>query len=286
MKIIAVYVTYNPEINILDKSINSLENQVEEIIIVDNTEDKNNQQAIGALAKKYSKITLITLGENKGIASAMNEGYGLAIRKKADWILSMDQDSILPPETISQYQEFIERTNSRQIGALLPSFFLCPTAVNVRGGEDKKEIDYMTSGSLVNAKAFLEVKGFEDKLFIDLVDRDFGLKLILAGYSMYRLGNIIMNHNIGNAKDITFFHKHLFYITNHNSIRRYYISRNLFYIAEKYGKLFPKFSHPNYAILKSVIRIIFFENNKIPKLQSVVRGIVDYRKNKYGKYTR
>lgn len=281
MKLSAVYVTYNPDMGILKKSLETILQLVDNIIIIDNSESDNWSNDF-----KYEndKIHIENLKDNLGIAKALNIGYNIACESGSDWVLSLDQDSFVPTFIIDVYKEYIEEHPDKKIGALMPSFYLCPNAVNLIGGRDEECEDYMTSGSLVNLQAYKEVGGFNDELFIDMVDTDFGFKLIQLGYSIVRLKKVVMNHNIGNSTDISIFGKHLFYITNHNYIRRYYITRNLLYIRKIYKNQFKDYSSPYLRILKSVIRIVLFEKDKLRKLNSVSLGIKDFKNNRYGKY--
>lgn len=282
MKLSAVYVTYNPDMGILKKSLETILQLVDNIIIIDNSESDNWSNDF-----KYEndKIHIENLKDNLGIAKALNIGYNLAYVSGSEWVLSLDQDSIVSSTIIDVYQEYLNKHPQKKIGALMPSFYLCPNAVNLIGGNDEECQDYMTSGSLVNLKAYKEVGGFSDELFIDMVDTDFGFKLLQHGYKIERLKDVVMNHNIGNSTDISVLGKHLFYITNHNYIRRYYITRNLLYIKKIYNNQFKEYSSPKLRIFKSLIRIILFEKDKWRKLKSVRLGIKDFKNNRYGKYS-
>lgn len=283
MVISAVYVTYNPDVDLLIKSLAIIEKIVDDVIIIDNSE--NPEWINKTTIKNDPNVKLLQLHENCGIAKALNIGYNQAIANKSDWALSMDQDSIVDFDIIDKFKAFIENNQNERIGALMPSFYLCPNATKLKGGKDMETFDYMTSGSLVCLKAFKETGGFTDELFIDLVDTDFGFKLIKKQYKIFRLGGIVMHHNIGNSKSISVAGRHLFYVTNHNYIRRYYITRNLLYIKRKYGSQFKEYANPKYRIFKSIIRIIVFEKDKLRKFRSIYYGIKDYCNNRYGKYS-
>lgn len=86
-----VVVTYNPNIKMLIKCINSLRLQVRKIWIVDNSPIEFN---LGDhLGDFYKEIDLIELGENKGIAFAQNVGMQQSIKNHSDYILLSDQDT-------------------------------------------------------------------------------------------------------------------------------------------------------------------------------------------------
>ncbi|WP_250854450.1 glycosyltransferase [Escherichia coli] len=69
-KVLAIIVTYNPEIIRLTECINSLAPQVERVILVDN--GSNNSHLIKNII--INNLEIILLSENKGIAFAQNHG--------------------------------------------------------------------------------------------------------------------------------------------------------------------------------------------------------------------
>lgn len=229
-------------------------------------------------------IRILSTNGNTGIANALNIGCQEAIKNGAEWVITMDQDSLVQKDIIKCYTKYLNHTSFNKIGALVPSFSLCPDSKLIIGGKDESVEDYMTSGSLINLNAYQKIDGFNEDLFIDMVDTDYGFRLLLNDYKIIRIGNIFMQHNIGNAKDISFLGKHLFFITNHNYIRRYYITRNLLWLAYVHGLSFSKYNHPYYQIFKSIVRLTLFENDKLRKLKSVIRGFKDYKRHRYGKY--
>lgn len=280
MRIAAVYVTYAPDIEFLRQSMSLVAPQVDHIYIVDNSEVTPEE----LFELSDNNCTVLSCGGNTGIANALNIGYTAALKSHFDWVLSLDQDSVVPDNIISIYIRNLQVGDNKHIGALVPAFHLCPDASIISGTVAGEVTDYMTSGSLVNLKAFQTVNGFEEKLFIDMVDTDFGLKLIDNGLKIIRIPEVVLTHNIGNATEIKLFGKHIGFITHHNHKRRYYITRNVLYLSQKYGNRFPEFGHPYFKILKSLIRLILFEKQKTLKLKSVVQGISDYRNNRYGKF--
>jgi rhamnosyltransferase len=85
----------------------------------------------------------------------------------------------------------------------------------------------ITSGNLVKISVFKEVNYFEDKLFIDSVDFDFCFKLKEKGYILIEATSAKLLHSCGSAaeKRLLFFKTGY---TNHNYLRRYYTTRNIF----------------------------------------------------------
>lgn len=78
-KIFGVLVTYKPDMSILEKSIDSLKNQLDKLIVIDNTPGKcENLENL----KKVPNIEILYLGDNYGIAYAQNVGIKKSLRGK------------------------------------------------------------------------------------------------------------------------------------------------------------------------------------------------------------
>lgn len=246
------------------------------VILVDNTPNRN-------LKISGTNIHYIPLWENTGIAKALNVGFKTAKELNSKWVLTMDQDSELRPDMIPEYIQFL-RSNNEKIGMLAP-------LINMYAGEEKQvsntyyRIDEaITSGSLISMEAFDNVGGFKEELFIDGVDFEFCWNLKKHGYSIYQLNSVVMQHQLGETKEYKLFGKHLFYVTNHNFIRRYYMTRNSLYIRELYADIMPKPSFVESLGVVSLFKIVFFEKDVVRKLKAIKLGKLDFKNNKFGKY--
>ena len=89
--IVAIIVTYHPNLAHLKQLIELTSAQVGSVIIVDNSPSPSDAlSGLGASAK----IRHVTLSENMGIAYAQNIGIECAIEQKAEYVLLLDQDSM------------------------------------------------------------------------------------------------------------------------------------------------------------------------------------------------
>jgi len=78
IRVFGIVVTYNPNITILEKCINSLANQLNKIIIVDNTPGKC--EGLEKF-KNLPNVEIIYLNNNYGIAYAQNVGIKKSFRR-------------------------------------------------------------------------------------------------------------------------------------------------------------------------------------------------------------
>lgn len=245
------------------------------IIIVDNTPDRD-------LSLTGNNLYYFPLKENHGIARALNIGFKKAKELGAKWVLTMDQDSDLPSNMIDEYIRFINRGFSN-IGIISP-------LINMYHGEDKSTSDSfaeineaLTSGSFVNMQAYDATGGFEDKLFIDCVDFEFCWNLKSKGYKVYQLNSVLMQHQLGDTHEIKIFRHHVSYVTHHNYIRRYYMTRNSLYVRSLYAEIMPKRNDVLRHFI-AYIKIILFEHDVSRKIKAIKLGKRDFRDNKFGKF--
>jgi rhamnosyltransferase len=92
IKLAAIIVTYNPKIDRFKDVINSIVNQVDFIIIVDN--GSKNINDIKEICSIKSNIEIIENDINYGIGKALNIGIE-KLKNNYDWILTLDQDSVI-----------------------------------------------------------------------------------------------------------------------------------------------------------------------------------------------
>ena len=275
MKLASVVVFYNPTKQNI-KNIDNYKSSVDIIYVVDNSDDNIIR------VKDTKKIKYIKLGENKGIAHALNIGAKNAINDGYNWLLTLDQDSKMTSSIVDQMKSYLENNNTKTIGLVSP-YQDIDSKDDEKNGEVEDMIEVMTSGNIINLDAYKKINGFKDWLFIDCVDTDYCMNLHKNGYKVLRLNNIIMKHELGNLKVHKLFNKE-YPCYNHNPIRRYYIVRNNLYINEMYNKLYPDYCAWLIRVQKGQVkRILAFEKNKIKKLKMMYKGYKDYKKGIKGK---
>ena len=257
-------VTYNPLIDQLRKNINAISYQVKEVIIVDN--GSKNIKEIEFLVSQCNNIKIIALDKNMGIAYALNEIMKYAKNKGFFWCLTLDQDSIVPNNIIKEMEKAIKEDVA----------IICPL-INYHNGEDLKietkfeNIDRcITSASLTSIKAWEDVNGFDEIMFIDYVDFDFCKRVQKKDSKVVQCCSIVLDHSLGNIKRKKFFGREIA-VYNHNDIRTFYFSRNFVYYIRKNCTFFEGITEikNNY---KWFLLKIFFEDNRVKKLKIIIKG--------------
>ena len=285
-KVAAIIVSYNPDSNLFD-SINLLLNQVEKVIIVDNGSKEKYVKYIKSINE--DKIEIILNKENLGIATALNIGVRKALENGYEWILTMDQDSKASPDMVKKMfnvYNSINREERKDILSIFPNF-VDERIQSIEENSNMNSYEYVdadiTSGNLLRKEVFEKVGFFDDSLFIDLVDTDFCMRLNEKGIKMIKIRDAVLYHSLGESKTI----KGIlgsFNTSNHSALRRYYMTRNRFYILEKYKGLNSfTLNRDKKLFKKEFVKIILGEKDKVNKIKMVLRGYKDYKKGIKGK---
>lgn len=261
-------VLYNPDIHRLKENIDAIKNQVDTLILIDN--GSSNSADIVTMLRDYPSVVYASNGMNCGIAVALNQIIEKAAENHCKWVLTLDQDSVCYPELVDNYNTVIKKEE----GIALLSCLIKDRNVEYQlvEAETVEEIDYcITSGTYTNVSIIQSIGGFDEKMFIDMVDYDICYAIRKAGYKVARLNRIGILHEVGKSEKRHFLGK-TFVVFNHTPIRKYYWVRNSIYLMRKYRLNRLK----NYKrILGRMVETILFETNKTHKIKAELRGLID-----------
>ncbi len=208
-RIEGVIVTFNPELGRLRAVLAAAAAQVDALVVADN--GSNNLKEIEAAVSGQNKISVLPLGSNRGIAAALNAGVARLLSNNPDWILTLDQDTVLQPGAVERVlDEFydLNLATRETVGVLgMSRRGRRPPATWRRRFVDRKteigqlgqfmeKTGLITSGNLVRAKLFPAVSYRED-LFIDQVDWRFCADVRRMGLRVLELTVPTMDHPVG-----------------------------------------------------------------------------------------
>lgn len=273
----ASIVTYNPDIGRLCENIKAIISQIHNIIVIDNGSD--NIIEIQSLLEQFNSVSVILNKNNEGIAKALNQAAEYAMQNGFQWIVTLDQDSVAPSNLVSTYSKFINRDD---IG------IVCCKIIDRNFGELKEQklktegceevSTCITSASMMNLKAWKEVGGFDEIMFIDSVDFDICLSMREHGYKIIRTHDTALLHEVGHSEVHKIFGKE-FQIYHHSPLRYYYMVRNGIYLGMKHH-------FPLRAIFRAArlfFLVILFDDNKITKVAKMCLGLYHALIHRYGK---
>lgn len=272
MNILTGVVTFNPEINRLRENLNTIIVQDTDILIFDN--GSKNFTDVANLASDMGCKVCYTK-KNKGIAYGLRYIMDYAVKYHYDWVLSVDQDSILNKDLIKKYSEY---TNNPKIGAMTcdirdRNFREISKQAFEEGKHPVRFVQKcITSGCFMRVSAYIATRGYDVDMFIDFVDFDICYALLRAGYQIIKIPFEGLLHEDGNGENVSFLGKN--YIMYHKSAwRRFYMMRNKIYLARKYPEIQSSFSTMIHCLYE-IFLVFIYEEDKFAKLKNGLRGIL------------
>ena len=271
-------ITYNPEIELLQKNLEALLDQFESVLIVDNNSE--NIDEIEKLIKNNNlTVSLEKLSDNFGIAYAQNVGLKKATQEKKDWLLTMDQDSVIPDNLTAEYQKVIDKFDN--IGMI--GWNQWPKDQQTNKEIIKVDFFIISSGCLISNKALLECGKFDEQLFIDHVDTDVNIKIRNLGYQTLTTNAVRLKHQIGEKTSKKTIRG--FTYNSHSPVRVYYIVRNGIVLFRRY--FFSQTIWTLHIIKHSFREGIYFlwhQPNRLKNFTMLIRAWYDGLFNKLGKF--
>lgn len=273
-----VVVFYKPKIEYL-LLIKEYVNELDKLYIFDNSEESNTT-LIDALMK-IPQIEVIENKGNKGIAYALNCAASRALQSGYNFLLTMDQDSFYKKDELTKMKETIVNDINihKNVAVWAPM-------VN-SGGERVTPItnlyprEVITSGSIIALKIWEKIGGFDENLFLYVVDYEYCWRCRKNGYILKRIRNVELHHNINDYKIVDGKKQ---YCRNSYKEFYYYLVRNNLYFMKGYFFIFPK---------ESIIRCLkairlcgtmwIKEKNKVVNLKYIFYGIGDFIIGRKGK---
>ncbi len=272
--IFAGIVSYNPEIDRLKEDIDAIYLQVDHVYVADNCSD--NISAVDELCNSYGNVEIIHLDKNYGLAKALNTIFERSEASGAEWVLTLDQDSVANSDLIDIYKPYIsdKKYNS------LCTFWRIRALGGKSTGRSDGTIDgnivktdkCITSGNLVRVSAWRKIGGYKEEFFTDMVDYELCYKLRANNMDIYRINKVGFLHDLGAATERRFLTRKV-YVFNHSAFRKYYVAKNTVYLLRFYPKA--KSDGNLYSLIKLIIYTVLYETGKAEKLKSLFKGIYD-----------
>ena len=228
----AVVVTHEPDIDAFVLTLHETTRQVSRTVVVDN--GSQYQVPLMHRLELLPGVALIRLGENRGIAAALNIGVRRLAAEGRDhtWVLTLDQDTVLHPGAINSLLgslDLLDATTRNECGVV----GLRHKPVDVPRGpwrwaeRDCRVRDVgnglrerrllITSGNLVRRKV-AEAIPYEEPFFVDQVDYAFCAAVRSRGWRVFEFMDVLMDHQIGESFE------------TRRRVRRYETGQRLYYI--------------------------------------------------------
>lgn len=271
--LLAVVVSYNPSAELLE-NVRVLLEQVSHVVIVDNASSEESRQIFSSIP--IGSISFIFNSENLGIATGINQGVRWGLENNYEYFLLMDQDSRPAADMVRKLRDVLNGFLSQGKAVLLgPHHEDYDRKIEHSYTNEIEEVPLLiTSGCLLSKRVIDKIGLYDERLFIDHVDHDYCLRLIKAGGTSFKVHSTTLLHRFGEAKIKTIFGKS-FFVQDYSPFRRYFMMRNRLVLYKRYGMFKEAWFWLDLKVaLKDLIKVIFFESNKLKKLIAMGRGII------------
>ena len=263
---LSIIVVYNPKVDLLVKDICSFIKNVDLLIIWQNSVLSDD---VREYISSLGNIIFAGNGINQGIPTALNFALSYAIKNGYDYLLTMDQDSVL--ENFDNYKNTVIKKNQEKtciVGAY-------QTFLESKLSEDIfSEYKWViTSGTIFPIRLLNEIGGFETSFFIDTVDIEVCIRARKYGYKCYicRTGKLIQKYGVKHT--IKMLNKTINYVV-YSPDRIYGIFRNLTMLLITYRN--KEISYELFTFSFIVIKSAVFEKrNRTKSLLAMLFGIID-----------
>lgn len=272
-RVAAVLTAFRPDSRLVDVVQSALA-QCLGVVVVDNT--PMGGVTARELLGSQPNVVVIESRENLGLASALNRG--VAETGESEFILFLDQDSVLERDVVSRLQELLDAEPTRGIAAPAPwdaeaDRYLDPRTA-LRPMVSTMPV-VITSGMLMRRRAWRQTQGMREDFFVDCVDQDICLQVRRAGWSIVQDRSVLLRHTLGEAT------WHGFWVfrlraTHHPTWRLYWVARNGVILSRENMRFDPRWSFVNLAILGYwLLTVLLVEPPRFMRMRTMLHGIED-----------
>jgi hypothetical protein len=270
-----------------------------EVIIVDNGSNERPPVA------KRGRVELLCNDSNLGFAGGNNVGIKYALDHGADYVMLLNNDTVVAPDFLTELVRTSEKNFSSGIlgsqiykygtdevvfdggkiniwlnkaehtgnAESLPPSSIPPLRKGGVGGGGG--VDYITGAAMLMKREVIEKIGLmREEFFLYYEDVDWCLRARRAGYKCVLVPTSKVWHKVSAT-------------TKEGSPSYiYYHTRNALMLAKFNGNLFQKIAAyflGAWILLKQIPKFLFMPRRRI-WARSIVKGILDFYRGKYGKY--
>lgn len=276
MKTIGIVFLYYPDETQIVNNVGLYAGPLYKILIYNNTPNINNDyyQKLFKGCSYFDKLEFLGGEGNKGLALPINIAIHKTINEEYDALLTMDQDS--------QWVNFDEFVDNVEREVNYKNNIYRPNIYNAQG----ETLFFTTnnvlfnSGTLYGVNALKKIGLMNEKMFIEGIDIEFGIRAQLLNVAILTYKNGKMEHN---KEERSNYHKR---ILGRNIPRCKYNSQRLYGITFSNVLMAREFSGEirrriikgifvSYGLKTTILPILLFEKNKFSRIYNYFKGIWD-----------
>lgn len=169
----------NPEINI-------------EILVVDNNSTDSTRVKLDE-ERWQSNVRLIYNDSNYGVAKGRNIGI---LESQNDWVLILDDDSILSKDAFARLIEFLNQIDNKSIGLIGLNVIDMNSKLSVSDSilDHKKLSNFHGAGHLINKDLVKSIGLLDEKCTFGGEELDYSIRCRKAGFKLIFAKDVEVNH--------------------------------------------------------------------------------------------
>lgn len=275
----ALIVTYLTDTDRLSQILKRLVLQCD-VVLCDNSDNNLVAEKIATCARDAGVIYL-GMGDNLGIAYAQNYGISYCWQNGSQRVLLLDDDSTPSESIVKDLEGTLNQLDNKLVVLSARTTFAGTDISNSKISNDNLTLcrDLMSSGTLITRDVFDLVGHFDESLFIDCVDFDWGWRAQKRGVNLYLVSNVVIEHKLGIGQISV----GPFFMRLPSPIRHYYQFRNIlrmmFRTHTPWGW---RFSQTIRLPLKALILVLAAPKRRL-RLAYAFSGIADAIRGRAGK---
>jgi GT2 family glycosyltransferase len=261
------------------------------VILVDNGSPDNSG---GSIAQQFPEVELVETGKNLGFSGGCNAGIDYCLRKGAQWIWLLNNDTKVGTDSLSRLMEIADQApRAGALGAMVVTgegdlfaasgageidFNRAKTFLRKTAPADSKfiECDWLSgSNLLLRAQALSDAGLFDDDYFLYFEDTELCWRMRKKGWLCLFVPSARVEHAGGGSTE-----------GNRSYWRAYYYTRNrlLFFLNYSRGasRLFGLLNISGHLIRHALVLPFRGDRGK-KQLKSELLGLKDYWDKRFGK---
>lgn len=309
-RVCALVVVYHPEPGLLREVLRAATEEADTVLAIDNTDSGGATPVPRTLPSSdgppgtspdFGTVRWVRNGSNVGLPKAYNQALSWAYSNGHDFVLLLDQDSILTKGAIRHLlsiydrlaresqvgcvsarnveMEPIEFPVSRVAGVGLLSEDVRPRSAELRQLLDRLGVEelgvFTNSGTLLPMSAVRRCGPFNEDLFLNAVDFDFSLALRNLGFRLYRCRGAEVMHRLGTRDELSILGLR-FPVRVAAPWRSYLLIRDTVLFAKRWWRRFPRdVARILGETLVTTLGMLLLLRERSIRLRWVLRGISD-----------
>jgi len=269
------------------KSLSSISYSDYDIYLVDNASDSD---SYAKLCDEFPAVNFLRNNINRGFAGGCNSGIRAAINDGCEYILLLNNDTIVTPEFLTPLvQTARERERAAIVGGKI--YQISNNSVWYSGGkmsrftgkpshihEDREgvfETDFVTGCLMLLTRDFLKEQGnLVEDYFLYYEDVEISCRAQRSGWELYVNCSSIIHHDCGGSTDEA---------ETASPTRAYYATRNRFKFLRSYGR-YNMLGGFIYSLILPAVLFIWWRGSGPDSVLAGLRGFFDGMRGRDGRH--